>query len=174
MFKKSINCCQSTYFLLVFTAHSFSSSVIKQEIEEQQVPNDFKVNVKLNTTPGEDLVKILEDMRQEYEFLIKKKHRDLDAWYKEQVKEKCPNLPAVPFLCGPMPMSMPVLFAGSHSQQPLPRRRPVQQLCRATKATSMSWSALSRPWRLTCRRSTTGWVWTGTVLSQVIPKEQQK
>ncbi|XP_036179423.1 keratin, type I cytoskeletal 23-like [Myotis myotis] len=53
-------------------------------MEGQPVPNDFKVNVKLNTTPGEDLIKILEDMRQEYEFMIKKKHRDLDAWYKEQ------------------------------------------------------------------------------------------
>ncbi|EPQ05020.1 Keratin, type I cytoskeletal 23 [Myotis brandtii] len=56
----------------------------EQEMEGQHVPNDFKVNVKLNTTPGEDLIKTLEDMRQEYEFMIKKKHRDLDAWYKEQ------------------------------------------------------------------------------------------
>ncbi|XP_075415456.1 keratin, type I cytoskeletal 23 [Tenrec ecaudatus] len=56
----------------------------EQEIEEQHVPNDFKVNVKLDTTPGEDLVKLLEDMRQEYEFLIKKKHQDMDTWFKEQ------------------------------------------------------------------------------------------
>ncbi|XP_070249193.1 keratin, type I cytoskeletal 23 isoform X2 [Myotis yumanensis] len=56
----------------------------EQEMEGQHVPNDFKVNVKLNTTPGEDLIKTLEDMRQEYEFMIKKKHRELDAWYKEQ------------------------------------------------------------------------------------------
>ncbi|XP_036124873.1 keratin, type I cytoskeletal 23 [Molossus molossus] len=56
----------------------------EQEMEEQHVPNDFKVNVKVDTTPGEDLIKILEDMRQEYELMIKKKHRDLDAWYREQ------------------------------------------------------------------------------------------
>lgn len=56
----------------------------EQEMEEQHVPNDFKVNVKVDTTPGEDLIKTLEDMRQEYEFMIKKKHRDLDAWYREQ------------------------------------------------------------------------------------------
>ncbi|XP_054449869.1 keratin, type I cytoskeletal 23 [Pteronotus mesoamericanus] len=56
----------------------------EQEMEEQHVPNDFKVNVKVDKTPGEDLVKILEDMRQEYEFMIKKKHQELDAWYKEQ------------------------------------------------------------------------------------------
>ncbi|XP_008592992.1 PREDICTED: keratin, type I cytoskeletal 23 [Galeopterus variegatus] len=56
----------------------------EQEIEEQHVPNDFKVNVKVDTTPGEDLIKVLEDMRQEYEFIVRKKHQDLDTWYKEQ------------------------------------------------------------------------------------------
>nr|XP_012621267.1 keratin, type I cytoskeletal 23 [Microcebus murinus] len=56
----------------------------EQEMEEHHVPNDFKVNVKVDTTPGEDLIKILEDMRQEYELIIKKKHQDLDTWYKEQ------------------------------------------------------------------------------------------
>ncbi|ELW54919.1 keratin, type I cytoskeletal 23 [Tupaia chinensis] len=56
----------------------------EQEIEEYQVPNAFKVNVKVDATPGEDLIKVLEDMRQEYEFIIKKKHEDLDNWYKEQ------------------------------------------------------------------------------------------
>ncbi|XP_007940386.1 keratin, type I cytoskeletal 23 [Orycteropus afer afer] len=56
----------------------------EQEMEKQHVPNDFKVNVKVDTRPGEDLIKILEDMRQEYEFIIKKKHQDLDNWFKEQ------------------------------------------------------------------------------------------
>uniref|UniRef100_A0A8B9XUF0 Keratin 23 n=1 Tax=Bos mutus grunniens TaxID=30521 RepID=A0A8B9XUF0_BOSMU len=56
----------------------------EQEVEEHRVPNDFKVNVKVDTTPGEDLIKVLEDMRQEYEFIIKKKHQDLDTWYKQQ------------------------------------------------------------------------------------------
>ncbi|XP_066220315.1 keratin, type I cytoskeletal 23 [Saccopteryx leptura] len=56
----------------------------EQEMEEQHAPSDFKVNVKVDTTPGEDLVKVLEDMRREYESMIKKKHQDLDAWYKEQ------------------------------------------------------------------------------------------
>ncbi|XP_047398841.1 keratin, type I cytoskeletal 23 [Sciurus carolinensis] len=56
----------------------------EQELGDHHVPNDFKVNVKVNTTPGEDLIKVLEDMRQEYEFIIKKKHQDLDTWFKEQ------------------------------------------------------------------------------------------
>nr|XP_019603300.1 PREDICTED: keratin, type I cytoskeletal 23 [Rhinolophus sinicus] len=56
----------------------------EKEMEGHHVPTDFKVNVKVDTTPGEDLIKALEDMRQEYEFMIKKKHQDLDAWYKEK------------------------------------------------------------------------------------------
>ncbi|KAM5272561.1 keratin, type I cytoskeletal 23 [Ctenodactylus gundi] len=56
----------------------------EQDVEEHQVPNDFKVNVKVDATPGEDLIKVLDDMRKEYEFIIKKKHQDLDTWFKEQ------------------------------------------------------------------------------------------
>uniref|UniRef100_A0A8D0USF4 IF rod domain-containing protein n=2 Tax=Sus scrofa TaxID=9823 RepID=A0A8D0USF4_PIG len=56
----------------------------EQAMEEHHMPNDFKVNVKVDATPGEDLIKVLEDMRQEYELLIKKKHQDFDVWYKEQ------------------------------------------------------------------------------------------
>lgn len=56
----------------------------EQELGDHHVPNDFKVNVKVNTTPGDDLIKVLEDMRQEYELIIKKKHQDLDTWFKEQ------------------------------------------------------------------------------------------
>nr|XP_004450174.2 keratin, type I cytoskeletal 23 isoform X2 [Dasypus novemcinctus] len=56
----------------------------EQETEEHRAPNDFKVNVKVNTTPGEDLTKVLEALRQEYEFIMKKKHQELDTWYKEQ------------------------------------------------------------------------------------------
>ncbi|KAK2505272.1 hypothetical protein MC885_008138 [Smutsia gigantea] len=58
----------------------------EQEMEERHVPNELKVNVKVDTTPGEDLIKVLEDMRQEYESIIKKKHQDLDAWTMEESK----------------------------------------------------------------------------------------
>lgn len=61
------------------------------------MPRDFSVDVKVDTGPKEDLIKVLEDMRQEYELIIKKKHRDLDTWYKEQVKERCTNFPKVAF-----------------------------------------------------------------------------
>ncbi|XP_027728936.1 keratin, type I cytoskeletal 23 [Vombatus ursinus] len=56
----------------------------EEEISKQHMTDDIKVNVRVNSTPGEDLIKILQDMRQEYELIIKKKHQDLDTWYKEQ------------------------------------------------------------------------------------------
>lgn len=78
------------------------------------MPNDFKVNVKVDATPGEDLIKVLEDMRQEYELLIKKKHQDFDVWYKEQVEERCPSFPKGPFLSGPQ-TDIPALCLVSQS-----------------------------------------------------------
>ena len=83
------------------TANSFSLPVIRQEMGKHHVSDDFKVNMKLDVALGEDLIKVLEDMRQKYEFIIKKKHQDLDTWYKEQVKERCPNFSKVPFPKGP-------------------------------------------------------------------------
>ncbi|XP_074080061.1 keratin, type I cytoskeletal 23 [Macrotis lagotis] len=56
----------------------------EEEMSKQHMTDDIKVNVRVNSTPGEDLIKILEDMRHEYELIIKKKHQDLDRWYKEQ------------------------------------------------------------------------------------------
>uniref|UniRef100_A0A8D1BR79 IF rod domain-containing protein n=1 Tax=Sus scrofa TaxID=9823 RepID=A0A8D1BR79_PIG len=86
----------------------------EQAMEEHHMPNDFKVNVKVDATPGEDLIKVLEDMRQEYELLIKKKHQDFDVWYKEQVKERCPNFPKGPFPSGPQ-TDIPALCLVSQS-----------------------------------------------------------
>uniref|UniRef100_A0A8D1R9R4 IF rod domain-containing protein n=1 Tax=Sus scrofa TaxID=9823 RepID=A0A8D1R9R4_PIG len=86
----------------------------EQAMEEHHMPNDFKVNVKVDATPGEDLIKVLEDMRQEYELLIKKKHQDFDVWYKEQVEERCPSFPKGPFLSGPQ-TDIPALCLVSQS-----------------------------------------------------------
>lgn len=40
--------------------------------------------MKLNVALGEDLIKVLENMRQEYEFITEKKHLDLTAWFKSR------------------------------------------------------------------------------------------
>lgn len=50
------------------------------------MPSDFKVSVKVDATPREDLIKVLEDMRQEYESIMKKKNQDFDTWFREQVR----------------------------------------------------------------------------------------
>uniref|UniRef100_A0A670ZJF8 Keratin 23 n=1 Tax=Pseudonaja textilis TaxID=8673 RepID=A0A670ZJF8_PSETE len=47
-------------------------------------PKDFKVNVKVNKTPQEDLSKILEGIRADYEAIIEKNRRSLDSWFQQQ------------------------------------------------------------------------------------------
>uniref|UniRef100_A0A0P6JFV5 Keratin, type I cytoskeletal 23 n=1 Tax=Heterocephalus glaber TaxID=10181 RepID=A0A0P6JFV5_HETGA len=68
----------------------------EQAVEGRSVPDDFKVSVKVEATPGEDLIKALEDMRQEYEFVIKKKHQDLDTWFEEQASQSAAASQEVP------------------------------------------------------------------------------
>ncbi|XP_063156770.1 keratin, type I cytoskeletal 23-like [Candoia aspera] len=46
---------------------------------------DFKVNVKVNKTPQEDLAKILAGIRADYEAIIEKNHRSLDSWFQQQI-----------------------------------------------------------------------------------------
>lgn len=43
------------------------------------------VNVEVNAAPGEDLLKKLNDMRQEYENLIRKKREEVERWYEIKV-----------------------------------------------------------------------------------------
>lgn len=104
-------------------------------MEENHLPSDFKVNVKVDTTPGEDLIKVLEDMRQEYEQIIKKKHQELDTWFREQVKESALTSQA---FHGHTPPHQHICLCLVHSQQPCPRRQPAWHQYRATKMTSMS------------------------------------
>ena len=113
------------------TANSFSLSVIREEMGKHHVPDDFKVNMKLDAAPGEDLIKVLEDMRQEYEFITEKKHSDLTAWFKEQVKERCPNFSKVPFPKGSNVNASALGLVGSWLLWL--RRWPVQQLYRVAK-----------------------------------------
>lgn len=43
------------------------------------------VNVEVNAAPGQDLTKILNDMRQEYEEIIAKNRREVEQWYEVKV-----------------------------------------------------------------------------------------
>uniref|UniRef100_A0A8B9PZF3 Keratin 23 n=1 Tax=Apteryx owenii TaxID=8824 RepID=A0A8B9PZF3_APTOW len=56
----------------------------KDHEEVKKVPLDFKVNVKVNAAPPEDLAKILAEIREDYEAIIEKNRKSLDSWYKEQ------------------------------------------------------------------------------------------
>ncbi|NWQ82923.1 K1C9 protein, partial [Columbina picui] len=45
------------------------------------------VNVEVNAAPGEDLLKKLNDMRQEYENLIRKNREEVERWYETKMEE---------------------------------------------------------------------------------------
>ncbi|XP_039209926.1 keratin, type I cytoskeletal 23-like [Crotalus tigris] len=46
---------------------------------------DFKVNVKVDKTPQEDLSKILAGIRADYEAIIEKNRQSLDSWFQQQI-----------------------------------------------------------------------------------------
>jgi len=63
----------------------FSLLIYDQDMEANRSSQDFKVNVKVNAAPPEDLAKILAEIREDYEAIIEKNRQSLDSWYKEQV-----------------------------------------------------------------------------------------
>lgn len=62
--------------------------------KQNRSSQDFKVNVKVNAPPPEDLAKILAEIRQDYEAIIEKNRQSLDSWYKEL--SSAASLAAVP------------------------------------------------------------------------------
>lgn len=55
----------------------------EEDMEANRSSQDFKVNVKVNAPPPEDLTKILAEIREDYEAIIEKNRQSLDSWYKE-------------------------------------------------------------------------------------------
>ncbi|EOA93776.1 Keratin, type I cytoskeletal 42, partial [Anas platyrhynchos] len=45
------------------------------------------VSVEVNAAPGEDLTKILNDLRCEYEQIIEKNRREVEQWYEVKIEE---------------------------------------------------------------------------------------
>lgn len=43
------------------------------------------VNVEVNAAPGEDLLKKLNAMRQEYENIIQRNREEVESWYENKV-----------------------------------------------------------------------------------------
>ncbi|XP_026541820.1 keratin, type I cytoskeletal 23-like [Notechis scutatus] len=60
-------------------------SMRRKNMETHGTPKDFKVNVKVNKTPQEDLSKILAGIRADYEAIIEKNRRSLDSWFQQQI-----------------------------------------------------------------------------------------
>ncbi|PKK18464.1 keratin, type I cytoskeletal 14 [Columba livia] len=58
-----------------------------QEMKLLQNQSGGDVNVEVNAAPGEDLLKKLNDMRQEYENLIRKNREEVERWYEIKMEE---------------------------------------------------------------------------------------
>uniref|UniRef100_A0A8C6ZG19 Keratin 23 n=1 Tax=Nothoprocta perdicaria TaxID=30464 RepID=A0A8C6ZG19_NOTPE len=56
----------------------------EEDMDAHRSSRDFKVNVKVNAAPPEDLAKILAEIREDYEAIIEKNRKSLDNWYREQ------------------------------------------------------------------------------------------
>lgn len=57
-----------------------------QEMRQLQSQTGGDVSVEVNAAPGEDLSKILNDLRNEYEQIIEKNRREVEQWYEVKVR----------------------------------------------------------------------------------------
>ncbi|NXB82938.1 K1C42 protein, partial [Donacobius atricapilla] len=67
--------------LLCLSLHSL------QEMRQLQSQTGGDVSVEVNAAPGEDLTKILNDLRDEYEQIIAKNRREVEQWYEVKIQE---------------------------------------------------------------------------------------
>ncbi|XP_063259889.1 keratin, type I cytoskeletal 16-like [Prinia subflava] len=59
----------------------------EEEMRQLQSQTGGDVSVEVNAAPGEDLTKILNDMRSEYEQIIEKNRREVEQWYEVKIQE---------------------------------------------------------------------------------------
>lgn len=74
----------------------FLSSNSLQELRQLQSQTGGDVSVEVNAAPGEDLTKILNDLRCEYEQIIEKNRREVEQWYEVKVRSNAEVLPSSP------------------------------------------------------------------------------
>lgn len=67
-----------------------------QELRMLQSQTGGDVSVEVNAAPGEDLTKILNDLRNEYEQIIEKNRREVEQWYEVKVRSNAEVLPSSP------------------------------------------------------------------------------
>ncbi|NXD17598.1 K1C42 protein, partial [Nothocercus nigrocapillus] len=58
-----------------------------EEMRSLQAQSSGDVNVEVSAAPGEDLLKKLNDMRQEYERVIQKNREEVESWYESKMEE---------------------------------------------------------------------------------------
>ncbi|NWH37274.1 K1C15 protein, partial [Chloropsis hardwickii] len=58
-----------------------------EEIRQLQSQTGGDVSVEVSAPPGQDLTKILNDMRDEYEQIIEKNRREVEQWYEVKIQE---------------------------------------------------------------------------------------
>ncbi|NXX43581.1 K1C15 protein, partial [Tricholaema leucomelas] len=66
----------------------------EEELRQLQAQTSGDVSVEVNAAPGEDLTKILNDMRQEYEQIIEKNRREVEQWYEVKIEEVNRRVPS--------------------------------------------------------------------------------
>ncbi|KFU87047.1 Keratin, type I cytoskeletal 42, partial [Chaetura pelagica] len=59
----------------------------EEEIRMLQSQTGGDVSVEVNAAPGEDLTKVLNDLRNEYEQIIEKNRREVEQWYEVKIEE---------------------------------------------------------------------------------------
>ncbi|XP_010158925.1 PREDICTED: keratin, type I cytoskeletal 14-like, partial [Eurypyga helias] len=59
----------------------------EEEMRQLESQTGGDVSVEVNAAPGEDLTKILNDLRNEYEQIIEKNRREVEQWYEVKIEE---------------------------------------------------------------------------------------
>ncbi|XP_009076882.1 PREDICTED: LOW QUALITY PROTEIN: keratin, type I cytoskeletal 15-like [Acanthisitta chloris] len=59
----------------------------EEELRQLQSQTSGDVSVEVNAAPGQDLTKILNDLRSEYEQIIEKNRREVEQWYEVKMEE---------------------------------------------------------------------------------------
>ncbi|NXG53389.1 K1C42 protein, partial [Psilopogon haemacephalus] len=59
----------------------------EEEMRQLQAQTGGDVSVEVNAAPGQDLTKILNNMRQEYEDIIQRNRKQVEQWYEVKIEE---------------------------------------------------------------------------------------
>lgn len=56
-----------------------------QEVSEKKEQAAGTVNVELDAAPGVDLLRVISELREQYEHIAEKNRREAEAWFLSQV-----------------------------------------------------------------------------------------